>query len=434
MKISVFGMGYVGAVTAACLARDGHDVIGVDVMGHKVDLVNGGRSPIVEEAIDELMAKGVASGRLRATTSAAEAVSQSHMGLVCVGTPSAEDGSHDLGHLGQVVRDIGRVLKDRSEFFDVVVRSTIPPGTCRTLVIPLLAECVERPVGDGYDVVFHPEFLREGSSVRDYDDPPKIVIGERTAGSGSRLASLYEGFPAPRFRTNLEVAEVIKLTDNAFHAMKITFANEVGMLCAELGIDSREVMSLIQADTKLNISPAYLRPGFAFGGSCLPKDLRSALYLAQQRSLSLPMLEGILRSNQGQVESLVRRVLSQGRLSIGVVGLSFKPGTDDLRESPLVELVERLLGKGLDVKAFDPLVQEARLVGKNKEFIERHLPHVCEILTDEREGLETQDLIIVGHPVPSEAINTWLQRGHKVVDLVGVPDISENSNYSGLYW
>ena len=434
MKISVFGMGYVGVVTAACLARDGHEVIGVDVVDRKVELINGGKSPILEGEIDDLISDGVATGRLRATTDAAKAVSQSQLGLVCVGTPSARDGSHELGHLKQVISEIGQSLKMRTGYFDVIVRSTVPPGTCQSLVIPLLEEIVGRPAGDGFDVIFHPEFLREGSSVRDYDNPPKVVIGERIAGCGSRLAELYDGFTAPMIHTSLKVAEISKLIDNSFHALKITFANEVGMLCKELEIDSRAVMGLVQADTKLNISPAYLRPGFAFGGSCLPKDLRSALHIARQKSLSLPMAEGVLESNQRQIEALVSRILSAGRTSVGVVGLSFKPGTDDMRESPLVELVERLLGKGLDVKVYDPLVHEARLVGRNKDYIEQHLPHVSQLLTHDCNELDTQNLIIIGHPLPAEIVNEWLCHGHKIIDLVGVQGIRDNANYSGLYW
>lgn len=436
MKISVFGLGYVGIVTAACLAHEGHQVVGVDVAVHKVESINAGQPTIIERDVDRIVAKAVADGRMRATTDHEQAVADSELAIVCVGTPSSENGSLDTQYVERVVSQIGAALSNcGKEEFLVVSRSTVLPGTTRELVLPTLEQASGRAPGQGYDVLYHPEFLREGSSVEDFYHPPKIVVGERSPGTAQRLLNLYDGIEAPRFVTSLEVAELIKYTDNAFHAVKITFANEIGQICEKLGISSREVMEVFRADTKLNISPAYLRPGFAFGGSCLPKDLRALTYHGRRSDLRLPMLEGVLPSNHEQVERVLRRIERQHPAQIGLVGLAFKPGTDDLRESPLVTLAERLLGKGYRLCIYDSQVEIARLVGGNRSYVERHLPHLSRLMVSSTDELRHCDMIVVGHPVREEPLlERWLEGGKRVLDLVGNPTHISHPRYEGLYW
>jgi GDP-mannose 6-dehydrogenase len=421
MKVSIFGLGYVGVVTSACLARDGHEVVGVDVTAGKVDDVNAGRSPIIEPEVDTLIAAAVAEGRLSATTDAQAALAATDLALICVGTPSRPDGSLDDRYLVQVIEQVGRLLGERGRRFDVVVRSTVVPGTLRKSVIPLLERVSGRPAGDGYEVSFHPEFLREGTAVYDFYNPPKIVVGERSEGTGDAVLGLYDAaIEAPRVRCSLEVAEMVKYCDNMFHALKVTFANEVGIFCRAHRIDSQEVMQIFCSDTKLNISPRYLRPGFAFGGSCLPKDLRAFLSVARSLSLRLPMLESVLPSNALQVESAVEAVIASGARRVGLHGIAFKAGTDDLRESPLVDLAERLLGKGRRLVVFDEQVKMARLVGGNRSYIDQKLPHLAELLTDKLGDLDDCDLIVLGHATDDARVERWLEQGKQVLDLTGV--------------
>ena len=432
MKISVFGLGYVGVVTAACFAKEGHQVLGVDISGDKVSQMNAGQSPIVEETIGELIAEARASGLLSATTDAPEAIASSDIIIVCVGTPSAPNGSLETAHVSAVCRQIGAALKSTTHRPTIVIRSTMLPGSMRGLVIPALREAVGPDLEKLCKVVFHPEFLREGSSVKDFYDPPKIVVGEENPGDGDELMRLYDGFTAPVFRSPYEVAEMVKYCDNMFHALKITFANEIGLFCAGLGIDSRQVMDIFCSDTKLNISRSYLRPGFAFGGSCLPKDMRAFLHSARQRDVETPMLAGILPSNKAQIERAAQMILRTGKRNVGLWGLAFKPGTDDLRESPLVALAEILCGKGVDLRIHDEFVQVTRLVGGNKAFIEQSLPHLARLLIHTPQDLESSDLIIIGHPATPEQVAKWLDEGKSIVDLCGLRPAPEHRHYTAI--
>ena len=436
MRISVFGLGYVGTVTAACLAANGHRVIGVDVAEDKVESINCGRSPIVERDVDRIIGEAVAAGNLRATTEAVDAISGSELAIVCVGTPSWDNSGVDTQYVERVTAQIGAALSgSNKEDFLFTLRSTVVPSTTQELVLPILEKTSGRAVGQGYDVAFHPEFLREGSSVEDFYHPPKIVVGERCPGVSGPLQSLYENIEAPRFITTLEAAEMIKYADNAFHAVKITFANEIGHLCKSLGIDSREVMEMFCSDRQLNISPAYFRPGFAFGGSCLPKDVRALIHEARHSDLHLPLLEGVLPSNYEQVERVVRIIERYSPESLGLLGLSFKPGTDDLRESPLVTVAERLLGRGYKLRIHDPSVETARLVGGNRAYVERHLPHLSRLMVPSLEDFNECDVVVIGHPLKEAGrLDAWLEQGKRVLDLVGKQSRSGHSGYSGLYW
>lgn len=420
MNISVFGLGYVGVVTAGCLSRDGHTIIGVDVSADKVAALNDGRSPIIEDQIEDLIRDGRASGRLRATTDAAEAVASCDIAIVCVGTPSASNGSLSTRYVEAVCAQIGTLLKHRPSPLLLAIRSTLIAGAIRSVVIPALERGFGGPLDGRCEVVFHPEFLREGTSVKDFYDPPKIVVGERVPGAGRRLLELYRGMTAPVFCTSYEVAEMVKYSDNIFHALKITFANEIGQFCHAHGVDSREVMEVFCSDTKLNLSPRYLRPGFAFGGSCLPKDLRAFLHAAKLRDVNTPMLAGVLPSNKSQIETTLERILAMGARRVGFFGLAFKSGTDDLRESPLVTLAEMLAGKGMELKIHDEFVNVTRLVGGNRAYIEQHLPHLAKVLVPAASELDTCDLIVVGHPVKVELIIAWLEQGKWVFDLTGM--------------
>ena len=434
MDISVFGLGYVGVVTAACLAREGHEVIGVDISEEKVNLINAGHSPVIENDIEELIRAVVAQKNLRTTIMHDEAIKNSDMAIVCVGTPSKRDGGLETSHVETVARQIGAALRDRSRPFAVVLRSTTVPGTTRNLILPALEHAAGRKVGEGFDVIYHPEFLREGSSVADFYDPPKIVAGERMHGGAAPLLALYGArFQAPRLVCALEEAEMVKYCDNLFHALKVTFANEIGQFCQAHNVNSQEVMRIFCEDVKLNISKKYLRPGFAFGGSCLPKDLRAFLAVARERNLRLPVLENVLESNREQVERALRTVLDHGARKVGFYGIAFKPGTDDLRESPFTELAERLIGKGRELVIFDRNVQYARLVGGNRSFVETHLPHLARLLCDRREALDACELVVLNHPAPAELIEGWLAGGGKtVLDLTGHNEFAGRAGYLAI--
>jgi GDP-mannose 6-dehydrogenase len=408
-------------------------MVGVDVTPAKVDLINSGGSPIVEEAIDDLVKEAVAAKRLRATLDVEEAIAVTDLAIVCVGTPSRRDGSLDNHFVSQVIKQIGTALRSRTTPFHVVVRSTMLPGTLRGLVIPLLEQSSGRPVGDAYEVTFHPEFLREGTSVYDFYHPPKIVVGEREPGTGKQVLELYgPAIEAPRIACSIEVAEMVKYCDNLYHALKVTFANEVGQFCHAHGIDSRAVMRIFKQDTKLNISDKYLGPGFAFGGSCLPKDLRAFLSAARAQRLDLPMLDHVLPSNVLQIERALRMILALKARRIAFHGIAFKPGTDDLRESPLVELAERLLGKGRELVVFDEKVRFARLVGGNKSYIDQTLPHLAGLLVDNLEAMDSCELVLLGHPAAPELIARWLAKGQKVFDLTGQAPIGTSTSVIGI--
>ncbi|HEX5126481.1 MAG TPA: UDP-glucose/GDP-mannose dehydrogenase family protein, partial [Rhodocyclaceae bacterium] len=352
MKISIFGMGYVGVVAAGCLADDGHTVIGVDPNQTKVDLINSGVSPIVEKDIGDMVAKHVATGQLRASVDVREAVFASEISLMCVGTPSQLNGSLDLHYVRNVCEQIGAAIRDKAEFHVVVARSTMLPGTMRDVVIPILEESSGKTAGKDFGVCNNPEFLREGTAVYDYRNPPKTVIGETDARSGDLLAALYAGLDAPLVRTEVETAEMVKYADNVWHATKVAFANEIGNICKGVGIDSHKVMEIFCKDTKLSLSPYYMTPGFAFGGSCLPKDVRALTYKARSLDIEAPLLNALLPSNELQIERGLKMVTDKGSKKVGILGFSFKAGTDDLRESPLVEVIERLLGKGYELRLY----------------------------------------------------------------------------------
>lgn len=411
-------MGYVGVVTAACLAAEGHSVIGVDISSSKVDALNKAQSPIIEERIEDLIRDAVQSGKLVATSDAEEAIAKTEMAIVCVGTPSLPNGAIDQSFVTKVISQIAAALQKQSGEFLVVVRSTMTPGTMRNLIIPVLEASNETRQGAKTKVVFHPEFLREGSSVYDFYNPPKIVVGEAREGDAKALLEIYgDKFQAPRIVCDVEIAEMVKYCDNMFHALKVTFANEVGAFCRAKGIDSHHVMNIFCQDTKLNISHRYLRPGFAFGGSCLPKDLRAFLAEARKSDISVPMIEGILPSNRQQIEKTIAEINERDTKRIGFYGLAFKAGTDDLRESPYLELAERLIGKGKSLRIFDPLIKIAQLVGANKEFLERKLPHITQYLVDRAEDMDGVDFMVCCHSCPQELINRWVQRGIAVYDL-----------------
>ena len=377
MKVSILGLGYVGCVSAACLAKDGNEVIGVDVNSVKVELLASGKSPIVEPSLNELIEQFVGNGRLQVSTDVSFAVQNTNVSLICVGTPSNDNGSLKLDYVKNVCREIGEALAEKNGYHVVVVRSTVLPGTVDELLIPILEQSSGRKAGIDFGVCMNPEFLREGSAIRDYYKPSYIVIGELNEKSGDVIADLYKDIDAPAFRVPIRTAEMVKYVSNAYHALKIVFANEVGSLSRAQGIDGQRVMDIFCADTQLNISSTYLRPGYAFGGSCLPKDVRALLYRAKELDVDCEVLSSVIPSNQKQIEHSVKLVEKTGKKKVGFLGLSFKPDTDDLRESPAVILAETLLGKGYNIKIYDDKVELSRLLGANKAFLEGELPHIA---------------------------------------------------------
>jgi len=434
----VFGLGYVGVVSAACLASRGHTVIGVDVSSAKADMVNRGRTPVVEERIGELIAEQVAAGGLRATTDSASAIAQTDIALVCVGTPSASNGSLSTEFLERVSDDIGAALRERESGYTVVIRSTMLPTTCEQIVVPRLEAASGKRAGVDFGFAVNPEFLREGSSVQDFFNPPKTVIGQFDEPSGDAVAALYDGLPGPVYRVPLTVAEMIKYADNSFHALKTGFANEMGALCKALGLDSHAVMDILTADTKLNISPAYLRPGFAFGGSCLPKDLRAIVHRARRADVAVPILESIMPSNIGQIDRVFDIIESTGKRRVGLLGLAFKAGTDDLRESPLVALAERLVGRGFEVLIHDPQVAVSRLMGANRAYVDQRIPHLSRLMIGSAEEVVNHSEICVVGAADPEAIAA-LRRNDAgiIVDLVRFPGSAAyecDPRYIGISW
>ncbi len=437
MRISVFGMGYVGTVCAGCLAQDGHQVIGVDPIRAKVDLINAGQSPIIEAQIDEIVSDTVKSGALRATSDQEDAIRDSEISFVCVGTPSQINGNLDLTYIRRVCELIGDSLKNKSARHTVVIRSTILPGTMHTLVLPVLEEHSGKKAGTDFGLCNNPEFLREGSAVKDFNSPPKTVIGELDRESGDILAELYVKLEAPLIRTDIRTAEMVKYVDNSWHALKIGFANEIGNLCKSLSIDAHEVMDIFCHDKKLNISSAYLKPGFAFGGSCLPKDLRALAYKAKTRDIELPIISSILPSNQLQITRGLQLILDKGSKRVGILGFSFKAGTDDLRESPMIEIIESLIGKGYDLRLFDKNVNLAKLVGANRDFLLNRIPHISGLMVDGIDAvLEHADTVVVGNNDPEFArVPQRLRNGQCLVDFVRINNLrSENGKYDGICW
>src|SRR5580693_3672740 len=422
LRISIFGLGYVGTVSAGCLAADGHEVVGVDPVPTKVDLINRGQSPIIETDIGEIIAATVKEGRLRATSDPVEAIRETALSFVCVGTPSQANGNLDLRYIRRICEQIGEALKSKSARHTVVIRSTILPGTMYKIVIPTLEEFSGKKAAVDFGVCNNPEFLREGSAVKDFRSPPKTVIGELDQRSGDMLATLYEKLEAPLIRTDLESAEMVKYVDNSWHALKIGFANEIGNLCKSLSLDAHEVMNIFCQDRKLNISPAYLLPGFAFGGSCLPKDLRALSYQAKIHDLQLPILNSILPSNEIQVSRGLQLILKSGHSRVGILGFSFKAGTDDLRESPLIEVIERLIGKGYDLRIYDKNVNIASLVGANRDFILNHIPHISKLMVHDIDAvLNHAQTVVIGTNDPEfNKVPERLQEGQFLIDFVRI--------------
>jgi GDP-mannose 6-dehydrogenase len=402
MRISVVGLGYVGAVCSAAFANEGHDVIGVDIDTKKVELINAGKSPIVEKDLDILIKKGVEEGKLRATTDLKDAIQNSDITFIAVGTPSKENGNIDLTYIKEAAKSIGEVLKDKDSFHAVVMRSTVLPGTGRGVVIPIIEEHSGKKVGVDFGYASNPEFLRESTAIWDFYHPPKTVIGasdEKTASMLEDLYSFIDQEESPLFKTDIEVAEMVKYADNSWHAVKVTFGNEIGMICSRLKIDSHKVMDIFCADRKLNISCYYLKPGFAFGGSCLPKDVKALTYKAKEIDENTPLLNSLMQSNEYQIKRVYNYFIKPLRKKkVGILGLSFKAGTDDLRESPILELTEMLIGKGYYVKIFDENVMKAKQEGAAKEFLETELHHINERLTDNlEEVISHSDVIIIGN-------------------------------------
>jgi GDP-mannose 6-dehydrogenase len=439
LSISVFGLGYVGSVSAACFASMGHRVIGVDVSPAKVEMVSSGRSPIIEARMNELVAEAHAAGRLQATTDSTAAVMDSEVSFVCVGTPSLRQGKLDLGHIKKVAQEIGAALKQKKSAHVFVLRSTVLPGTTETIVCPILEEASGKRAGVDFAVAYNPEFMREGSAVADFLQPPYTILGAADVAQLGVLRELYKSTPGKLFETSIGVAEMVKYLSNAFHAVKVTFANEMGTLCKNLEVDAQAVTEIFTSDTRLNISPAYLSPGFAFGGSCLPKDVRALTYRAKELDLKLPMLDSLLPSNVEHIERAVEAVMRTGKRKIAQLGLSFKSGTDDLRESPQVQLVKRLLGEGFDVKVWDRDVSLGRLAGSNRQYIEEVIPHIGSILSADLEDvLRDADVVILGNKSASkEDLSKHLRADQIVIDLVHLDKARRPdgiSTYEGICW
>ncbi len=437
-SVSVFGLGYVGCVSSACLAREGHTVVGVDVNPTKVALVNSGRSTIVEEGIAELVTQMVASGRLRATTSVSEAVHATDISLVCVGTPSAANGALDLSYVERVCTEIGAAIRDKSTFHTIVIRSTVLPGTVHGVATPALERGSGKTAGVHFGVCSNPEFLREGTSIKDFLDPPFTLIGADTEQAAAAVKSLYAGLEAPVHVVAVRVAEMVKYACNCYHGLKVGFANEIGNICKALDVDSHEVMRVFCEDRKLNISAAYLKPGFAFGGSCLPKDLRAVTHKARELDIETPILRATLESNRRQIERAFGMIQKTGARKIGMLGMSFKPGTDDLRESPLVSLIELMVGKGMELAIYDRDVSEAQLIGANKDYIEGEIPHIWSLMRGSaRDVIEHGEVVVVGNATGEiRALGATSFAGKTVIDLARLfsRQPAEVVGYDGICW
>ncbi len=435
MRINIFGLGYVGCVSAACLAKRKHNICGIDIDQVKVDIINSGKSPIVEDGLDELISETVASSNLKAMISGQ--IPEADISIICVGTPSNENGSLDLKYLIKVAEQIGEFLAQTKSYHLIVNRSTVLPGTIEDILIPTLESFSGKKAGKDFGVCMNPEFMREGSSIYDYNNPPLTLIGELDKKSGDTLEKIYTDIDAPLYRSNIKVAEMLKYSSNTFHALKVTFANEIGNICKKVGIDSHDVMEIFTKDTKLNVSSYYLKPGFSFGGSCLPKDLRAITYKAKELDLDLPLLNSLMVSNKQQVENAFNIIAKSGKKNIGVLGLSFKAGTDDLRESPIVELIEKLIGKGYNLKIFDEEVSMAKIFGSNKKYIETVIPHISSLISNSINNvIDESDLVIIGKKEISYMNALTENDSVYVFDLVKL--FSQNKqpkeNYEGICW
>ncbi len=437
MRVSIFGLGYVGAVSAACLAREGHDVIGVDPARDKIDFINSGKSPVIEKDLESLISTAVNSGKLTATMEGAAAVSSSDLTLVCVGTPSAPNGSLDLKYIQRVCEEIGRYLREKKSFHVIVIRSTVLPGTLRSVVEPALQDASGKILGTDFGIASNPEFLREGTAVDDFYHPPMTVIGASCERTAEITSELYEKIEAPLIKTRIETAELVKYACNAWHAVKVCFANEIGNISKELDVDGQEVMDIFCQDDKLNLSRYYLRPGFAFGGSCLPKDVRALTYQARSLDIDTPLLNSVMSSNERQIERAFKMVRSKNGRKLGVLGISFKAGTDDLRESPIVELVERLLGKGYDIRIFDRNVRMASLMGANREYINHKIPHLMQMLVADLDELflHAETVIVGNSDAQKSEFEHLLSDQHDVVDLVRIArELESVDRYDEICW
>lgn len=434
MNISIFGLGYVGCVSMGCLANNGHRVIGVDVMPSKVRLINQGRPTIIEKDIDRLIAESWKNGRASATTDFREAVLETNVSIICVGTPSSPEGHLNLAAIYETARQIGKTLKDKKSFHVVAIRSTVLPGTNKK-VGQILEEASGKQRNKGFAVVSNPEFLREGTAVKDYYNPPVTVIGTDNLEAARMMKEVYQGIDAPIEETEVEVAELIKYVNNSFHALKVSFANEVGNICKKLGVDSHKLMDLFCMDQQLNLSSYYLKPGFAFGGSCLPKDLKALRTLAHDFYLHSPVLNSVMDSNENQKEQAFRMVMEKGVKKVGILGLSFKKGTDDLRYSPIVDLAEKLLGKGYSLLIYDKNVNISKLTGTNKQYIDQHIPHLSELVSDQLDHVvENSELVVISHKEPEfDCINTRYP-DKTFIDLVKIKDGVSHGNYEGICW
>ena len=438
MIVSIFGLGYVGVVSAGCLAMWGHKIIGVDVNETKIQLINDGRSPVIEDKIPDLLLSAKKKKILSATNCANEAIANSSISFVCVGTPSRSNGSLDTKYIENVCKQIGDSLKNKKKKGHILVfRSTMLPGTITKTIIPLIENVSGKKEGQDFFVAFNPEFLREGTAVYDFNNPPKTIVGCNNTTIADKVLKLYQDLPGPKIQTSVKIAEMIKYVDNNFHAMKVTFANEIGHICKQLQIDSHEVMDIFMQDIKLNISTQYLKPGFAFGGSCLPKDLRAINYMAKMLDLETPLLESLIPSNNRQILMAINKIISFGKQKIGIAGFSFKAGTDDLRESPIIEVIETLLGKGYDLKLYDQSVSIAKLIGANKNYINFHIPHISSLMVDSLDDLlEDREVIVIGNN--NKEFKRMVTESHdsqKIFDLVGIVDPkSARENYEGVCW
>ena len=438
MNISVFGLGYVGCITAACLAQDGHRVIGVDVNEHKIKTLVSGQSPISEPGLNELIYSAITAGSLRVTQDSKEALDQSNISLVCVGTPCKGNGQINLEAVEKVCHEIGRTLNYKNDFHVVVIRSTVLPGTLQEKLIPLLEQVSRKRAGSDFGICMNPEFLREGSALVDYYNPGFIIIGEIDTLSGKAVERIYKSVDAPVIHTSISTAEIIKYTCNAFHALKVVFANEIGVICKKHGIDGQSVMDIVCMDKRLNVSPAYLRPGFAFGGSCLPKDMRALTYRAKERDISVPVLDAIIQSNENHIQRAIKLVEATGCNKVGILGLSFKPHTDDVRESPAIVLVETLIGRGYKIAVYDAHVDPDKLIGANRAFLERELPHIASLMRPSiEEVMQGSEVIVITQSSPEfRQVPKLLQARQTLIDLTGISKDSVNSRgcYEGICW
>ena len=438
LKISIFGLGYVGAVSCGCLTELGHHVVGVDTNPQKVQMINNGESPVVEDHIEELIGAAVSAGRLRATADVDDAVRNSEVSLISVATPSNANYTPNLAAVDAVIASIGESISRKLGPHTVVIRSTVQPGTTEDRILPILLKSSGRTIGNGLSLVFNPEFLREGTSVKDFRNPPQTVIGSLDEAGYVALEQMYAGVPGTFVRTSCRIAESVKYLCNVFHALKIVFANEAGSVLKACDLDGREVMRIFCQDTQLNISPAYLRPGFAFGGSCLPKEVKGFLALARSMDVPIPALSSLLDSNEAHIERAYNLIARGGRHKVALFGLAFKPGTDDLRDSPLVLLAERLLGKGFELAIFDRFVKLSRLLGKNKDFIDREIPHLDRLLRESRESaLEDAAVIVIVHAeVDARKCIVALAKVRRIVDLSGYAELRDipDVQYEGICW